>query len=244
MVLEQDNKLKSAFANVPLIVLILTNMLPIYGVVVFGWDAFNIVLLYWAENLIIGFYNILKIAFARVERPIENIGKLFMIPFFIIHYGGFVAIHGIFIFLIFGKSEGGTPLHLGHAWPCFLVFVQLLTGVIWHCWTTITIDMKYVLATLFVSHGVSFVRNYFIGGEYLTAKSKDLMSQPYSRIMVMHIAIIAGGFISFAIGSPAGVLIILIVIKTIIDVKYHLAQHKKRERPATAPGPAQAATPI
>ena len=88
--------------------------------------------------------------------------------------------------------------------------------------------MKYVLATLFVSHGVSFVRNYFIGGEYITAKSKDLMSQPYSRIMVMHIAILAGGFLTFAIGSPAGVLIILIVIKTIIDVKYHLAQHKKQ----------------
>lgn len=219
--------LKEHFTNIPLLVLVLTNMLPIYGVVVFGWDAFYIVLLYWAENLIIGFYNILKIAFAKVEHPIAHLPKLFMIPFFIIHYGGFVAIHGIFVFLLFGKSEAGKTLELGsHPWPCFLIFVQLLIGVIWHCWTTIPNDMKYVIGSLFLSHGVSFVRNYLIAGEYKTSKPKDLMGQPYSRVVVMHIAILAGGFLSFSIGSPAGVLIVLIVLKTIIDVKLHLRQHR------------------
>ncbi|MFH1370498.1 MAG: DUF6498-containing protein [Planctomycetota bacterium] len=218
--------LKDYFTNIPLLFLVLANMAPIYGVVVFGWDAFYIVLLYWAENLIIGFYNILKIAFAKVEHPILHLGKLFMIPFFIIHYGGFVAVHGIFVFLIFGKSEGGKVLEMGkYTWPCFLVFVQLLIGVIRHCWTTIANDMKYVMGTLFLSHGVSFVRNYLIAGEYKTSKPKDLMGQPYSRIVVMHIAILAGGFLSFSIGSPAGVLIVLIVLKTIIDIKLHLRQH-------------------
>jgi hypothetical protein len=220
-------QLKEHFANIPLLVLVLTNLLPVYGVVVFGWDAFYIVLLYWAENLIIGFYNILKIAFAKVEPPIANLGKLFLIPFFVIHYGGFVAIHGIFVFLLFGKSEAGKALDLGkHAWPCFLIFVQLLIGVIWHCWTTIPNDMKFVVGSLFLSHGVSFARNYLIAGEYKISKPKDLMGQPYSRIVVMHIAILAGGFLSFSIGSPAGVLIVLIVLKTIIDIKLHLRQHR------------------
>ncbi len=219
---------KNYFANIPLLALVIANMAPIYGVVVFGWDAFYIVLLYWAENLIIGFYNILKIAFARAEHPIFNLGKLFQIAFFIIHYGGFVAVHGLFIFLLFGKSEAGKALELGrHPWPCFLVFVQLLIGVIRHCWTTIPNDMKYVMGALFLSHGVSFVRNYLVAGEYKTSKPKDLMGQPYSRVVIMHIAILAGGFLSFSIGSPAGVLIVLIVLKTIIDVKLHLRQHRK-----------------
>ena len=211
--------------NIPLIVPVFVNLLPIYGVVVLDWDAFSIVLLYWAENLIIGFYNILKIAFAKAEPPIANLGKLFLIPFFIIHYGGFVAVHGMFIFLIFGKEKGSETLHTGQPWPCFLVFVQLLVGVIWHCWNTITKDMKYMIGVLFLSHGVSFVRNYLIAGEYKTNKSKDLMAQPYSRIVVMHIAILAGAFVSGMIGSPVGILIVLIVVKTIMDVKFHLRQH-------------------
>lgn len=48
-----------------------------------------------------------------------------------------------------------------------------------------------------------------------------LMGQPYSRVIVMHIAIIAGGFITMSLGSLVGVLIIL---KTIIDIKLHLRQ--------------------
>ncbi|MBN2020099.1 MAG: hypothetical protein JW749_07735 [Sedimentisphaerales bacterium] len=218
--------------NLPVIALAAVNMLPIYGVVVLGWDTFTIVVLYWAENLIIGFYNILKIVFARVARPIDNLGKLFLIPFFTIHYGGFVAIHGIFIFLLFGKDKGGSTLNTGQAWPCFLVFLQLLIGVVWHCWTTIPRDMKYIIGSLFLSHGVSFVHNYLIGGEYKTAKPKDLMGQPYSRVVVMHVAILAGAFLSAMIGSPAGVLIVLIVVKTIIDIKLHLNQHKAAFRPA------------
>ena len=222
------NRRKEFLTNIPLIALVIANMVPIYGVVVLGWDAFYIVLLYWAENLIIGFYNILKIALARVEHPILHLGKLFIIPFFIIHYGGFAAVHGLFVFLLFGKENAGKALEMGsHPWPCFLIFVQLLIGVIWHCWTTIPGEMKYVMGALFLSHGISFVRNYLIAGEYKKSKPKDQMGQPYSRVIVMHIAILAGAFISSIIGSPAGVLIVLIILKTIIDVELHLREHNK-----------------
>ncbi len=223
---KQMKPLKEQLTNIPLIALIIANTLPIYGVIVLGWDAFSIVLLYWAENLIIGFYNILKMTVAFAVNPLRNLGKLFMIPFFIIHYGGFVAIHGMFVFLLFGKDKGGSTLNTGHAWPCFLVFLQLLVGIIWRCWTTIPKDMKFVFVSLFLSHGVSFVRNYLLGGEYKTSSQKDLMAQPYYRIVVMHIAILAGGIFTGMIGSPVGVLVVLIALKTIIDVKFHLRQHR------------------
>ena len=51
-----------------------------------------------------------------------------------------------------------------------------------------------------------------------------LMGQPYSRVIVMHIAIIAGGFITMSLGSLVGVLIMLIILNTIIDIKLHLRQ--------------------
>ncbi len=223
--------LKEQVSNIPLIALVIANLLPIYGVIFFGWDAFSIVLLYWAENLIIGFYNILKMAVAFAVNPLRNLGKLFMIPFFIIHYGGFVAVHGMFVFVLFGKDKGGSMFPTGYTWPCFLVFVQLLIGIIERCWTTIPRDMKFVFVSLFLSHGVSFVRNYLIAGEYKTSNQKDLMAQPYYRIVVMHIAILAGAFLTAMIGSPVGILIVLIALKTIIDVKFHLRQHRATLQP-------------
>lgn len=227
--------LKEHLGNIPLVALVLANMAPIYGVVYFGWDAFNIVLLYWAENVVIGFYNVLKMACAKVENPILNIGKVFPILFFILHYSAFVGGHGLFIFAIFGKDKGNSIMAPGEqSWPCFLVFVQLFVNVIRHCWLTIPADMKYAIGILFVSHGVSFVRNYLIGGEYRTSTTKDLMSQPYGRIMIMHVAIIFGGFISMSIGSPVGVLIVLVVMKTVIDAVFHLRQHKAPKAAATA----------
>jgi hypothetical protein len=43
----------------------------------------------------------------------------------------------------------------------------------------------------------------------------------------MHIAILAGGFLVIAIGSPAPLLVVLVVLKTILDVNLHNREHKK-----------------
>jgi len=92
--------IKKHLPNAPLIALLAANTIPLWGVAFLNWDAFVIVALYWSENLIIGFYNVLKIAFARTTNAsdiVTHLSKLFLIPFFIIHYGGFTAIHGLFI---------------------------------------------------------------------------------------------------------------------------------------------------
>ena len=68
---------------------------------------------------------------------------------------------------------------------------------------------------------------YLLKGEYATAKPKELMGKPYSRVIVLHIAIIAGGFFVMALGSPVPLLIVLIIGKIILDMKMHLREHRK-----------------
>jgi len=216
---------KKDLTSISVIALVAANIVPLWGVCFLKWNAFYIILLYWSENLAVGFYNILKIATAKVQHPIEHIGKLFFIPFFVIHYGGFMAVHGLFVLGFAGKTEG--PLFSGKAWPCFFVFVQLLIGVIRQMFLAIPPHMKLAILALFISHGISFVYNYLLKGEYATAKTKDLMNQPYSRVVVLHIAIIAGGFLVMAIGSPVPLLFVLVAGKIILDVKMHLREHKK-----------------
>lgn len=220
---------KNDFVNIPVIVLVVANILPLWGVLFLKWDAFYIILLYWSENLAVGFYNILKISAVRVKHPVEHLAKLFLIPFFTIHYGGFMAVHGFFILAFAQKAQEGisVPSIGRQTWPCFLVFIQLLINVIRQMFSIIPPQMKFAILALFVSHGVSFVYNYLLKGEYKTAKTKDLMNQPYARVVVLHIAILAGGFFTMMIGSPVALLFILVIGKIILDIKMHIREHKK-----------------
>ena len=52
-----------------------------------------------------------------------------------------------------------------------------------------------------------------------------LMSAPYKRIIVLHLAILFGGWGVLALGSPLPVLVILVVLKTALDLKLHLKEH-------------------
>ena len=216
--------------NLPLVALLIANALPVVGVLCFGWDAFAIVLLYWTENIVIGFYNVLKMAFVKMPHPGGHLGKLFMIPFFTVHYGGFTAVHGVFVLAFFQQDSGGfNPFPAGDTWPFFLIFVQLLFNVIGQALMIVPPNMLYAIAALFFSHGVSFVYNYFYKGERNRTSLQKLMSQPYGRIVVLHIAVLIGGFLTMAIGSPVGVLLILVLLKTIVDVKLHLRERKKNQ---------------
>jgi len=218
---------KEYLTNIPLIALIAANLIPFWGVLFWGWDAFHVVLLYWSENIVVGFYNVLKMVFAKVSKPVEHLGKLFLIPFFTIHYGGFCAVHGFFVLMLF--SKGNVDFMDNISWPCFFVFLQMLLNVIKQAYSVMPTAMRYAMGALFLSHGVSFVYNYLIKGEYAKVELNKLMGSPYARIVIMHLAVLFGAFLTMALGSPVGILIILVGLKTYLDVIFHLRQHKKHQ---------------
>src|SRR3989338_5535015 len=101
--------------DISTISLIIANLIPLMGVLFFNWSLFSILILYWVESAVIGFYTILKMivssVFSKGERKFSNklmqtravniLYKAFMIifqiPFFSIHYGMFMFGHLIFI---------------------------------------------------------------------------------------------------------------------------------------------------
>lgn len=206
--------------------LIVANLVPLAGVLLFGWDAAVIVLLYWTENLVIGFYTVLKMALARVDSPAGHLGKLFAIPFFCLHFGGFCAVHGFFL-LVFFKVGGQIGSLLPHGtWLGPLVFIQLLISVVVRLWQSGPPGMEWPVLGLFVSHGISFVQNYLLGREYASMTGQSLMMQPYGRIVLLHVAIIAGGMPVMLLGSPVPLLCILIVLKIGMDMWLHARSHR------------------
>jgi hypothetical protein len=192
--------------------LILANVAPLVGVLAHHWAVFAVVLLYWSENVVVGAFNVLRMICARPQEAIAWAGKAFLIPFFCFHYGMFTLVHGIFVLAIFGgwSSQGSTALGLHTP----LAAVRQ-TGLGW------------AVAALVASHGFSFFHNYLAGGEYRRVGLPQLMFQPYSRVIVLHIAIIGGAFLVMALGSAVPALILLITLKTIVDLAAHLAERRK-----------------
>jgi purine-cytosine permease-like protein len=94
-------------------------------------------------------------------------------------------------------------------------------------YSVIPLQVRLAVLALFISHGISFIQNYLLKREYATARPDKLMGSPYGRVIVMHIAILAGGFLTMTIGSPAPLLVVLVILKTILDVSLHKRAHKK-----------------
>jgi hypothetical protein len=223
--------------------LIAANMLPLLGVIFLQWDAFSIVALYWFENVIIGVINVLKMLtcspdlntldFSRFQQneefrrkleeakskgELDNLrlmnhgSKLFFIPFFIVHYGLFCMVHGVFVFAFFARdSFFRGPFELI---PHFADFVREK-------------HVTWAILALIASHLVSFFTNYIGRGEYRRTVVPILMFAPYARVVVLHIALLLGGFFVMFLGSPAPLLFLLIIGKTILDLALHLREHER-----------------
>ncbi|MES1239846.1 MAG: DUF6498-containing protein, partial [Chloroflexota bacterium] len=47
------------------ILLVAANLIPLVGVLLFGWSLWTILVLYWVENGIVGLWNVLRILLAQ-----------------------------------------------------------------------------------------------------------------------------------------------------------------------------------
>lgn len=208
-------------ATASIIALVLANAMPLIGVLWFHWQVFPILLVYWLENVVIGGFNVLKMLTADPDQPVAWIGKLFLIPFFCVHFGLFTMVHGMLVFSFFGQEVPALQaLHYGWLTPSVVMAAIRATHV------------EYAWLALLLSHGFSFVWNYLLGGEYKNVGLQVLMSQPYSRIIVLHTVILFGGALAAALGSPMPALLLLVALKIGLDITAHRRERAKLGAPA------------
>mgnify|MGYP001815113000 CR=1 FL=1 len=200
----------------------MVNLLPLAGVLWLDWDVTALMILYWSENLVLGFYTLVKML------TVSPLGGLPMGLFFLVHYGGFCAGHGLFILIMLVDADF-EPMP-GENWPFFLVFVQLLVGIVREVIEVAPPAWLVAFGALFLSHGVSFLVNFLWGGERRRLRLKELMTAPYSRIIVLHVTVILGGAAVMALGQPVAMLLVLVALKLALDVKLHLREHERASR--------------
>jgi len=218
-----------------LLALVASNLVPLLGVMLFGWDLLAILLLYWAENGVIGVFTLLKMLTAARGGIWATLpSKLFTMPFFTFHYGLFWTVHGVFIVTFFsGERLGADCVRRGNNLSCAMPEVNAfatnvlellpLDAIIVQGWLEAGINVA--LLGLLISHGVSFVSNYLWQGEFLQATAFTLMFQPYGRVVILHITILVGGFLVMALGERILALLLLVILKIGVDIAVHLREH-------------------
>lgn len=191
--------------------LIASNLFPLVGVLFFGWNLQSIMVLYWAESAIVGFFTILKICI------VGGLAAILAVPFFAGHFGAFMTIHFLLLYGLFFHGVGTYSLAADPGAREVLL--------------TIFSPLQRPLVLLVISHGVSFVDNFLRGGEYQSISISDLMTAPYARIVVMHLTLLVGGWVILLTHAPTGALAVLVILKTIADWRAHQNEHRER-RPA------------
>ena len=193
---------------------VVVDLLPIWAVLVWGWDAAALVMLYWLENVVIGVMTVARIVAAWIGRKglWGIIAGVWASALFILHYGLFNFGHGGILLEVFGRWDdlegldtlGGTLTSMLEA---ALIFAP---------------HMAWVLTVIFAWHIFVFVRDYIIGGVWLTAEPQDVAFEPYGRVIVFHVGvfIVAGALEYF--GDPGIGALILVMARVLWGLKANM----------------------
>jgi Family of unknown function (DUF6498) len=208
------------------------NLVPLYGIYAWGWDAFQLLLLYWAETVILFACTLAHIAFIPPERLGTMIingktvaaSRRMLIGFFALHGGMFVAVHLLFLCVLFSgdrfsRLDGVADLLrtffiVSGAWlPLILVALGGTIDVL-----TSEFHPAFVDALARRLH-VALARPAAApGGDAVGS----IVGALYLRIFIMQAAIIFGAMASRRYGTLAP-LVIVIGLKTLIDLGSRLA---------------------
>lgn len=186
-----------------MLVLVAANLIPLFFVLLGEWTLAEVMVLFWAESAVIGFYTLLKMAVvAKWWAPFPGL-------FFLGHFGGFMSLHFLFIYMLFVRGINAHAPDPGA--------LEALGNLFMPLWPA--------LLGLFLSHGVSFALNFIGQREYEGTKVQDLMKAPYGRIVVMQFTIIFGGWVVMLLKNPMPALVLLVVFKVIADLRAHYGEH-------------------
>ncbi len=194
----------AGWRKAPVIAAALFNVVPIIGVLFWGWSAFALIFLYWLENLLIGARTIGSMLASGALSAVRMASAVAIAAFFTVHYGMFCFVHGTFVVSMFGgEAYAGDGLFdlFAATQRLFSVESGLFVGLI-------SIGLWQV---------VQFVL-FVVRGEAKATHPLALMPAPYPRIVILHLTIIFAGFLLMWLDEPLAGLVLLALIKAAFDV--------------------------
>lgn len=207
--------------------LVLANLFVVAVAAFQKWGYLQILALFWWETVIIGFFNVGRIFVACMWAESLNQWAFFrntnnrvavafvLIGFFVVKFGGFALGSGLAILFapaFLSQSNGSDAI------------VPVVEGGL-----TVAKTIAVSVGLMFVSHGLSFFRNYIGRREYEHTSIPLLLFWPYARLALMATVMVLG----FATVRQFPVLarwqvfpVIVLVLKLVVDYATHRFEHR------------------
>lgn len=212
--------------------LIAVNFINILMAIILKWSIYDVMFVYWFQSISIGiftFYKLYTYPIEQIEREMNDgktlevndlavanprLATIIIAGFFAMHYGLFHLIYIIFI-VGFANNEG-LPLDLMGGLVGSLLFFSN------HFYSYFFYQDEEIIVT---------ETEYGNSDKFSGLSVADIFSNPYTRIIPIHLTIMAGAAIShFITGGPfQNIFIILFFmgLKTFMDVIAHKKKHKQ-----------------
>lgn len=168
------------------------NAIPLVGVLWFGWSVFEVLLLYWFENVAVGVAHAARLAIATRTNNVSDGWST--TTFFVLHYGMFTFVHGVFVVVYFGIVSGGLAAALSGGG-------LVLPAISIAAWQAVQLGLDASYSEGFKGRAPA-----------------EMMMEPYPRVFALHIAVILGGSLINEMGSPVWALAALVAVKTLSDL--------------------------
>jgi Family of unknown function (DUF6498) len=198
-----------AVATFDLALALATAAVIAWGVLVLGWSPFVVMLLFWFENVVIGVFNVAKMLATGLRLGAAGLlGGVALSAFFTVHYGIFTAVHGMFVVLLFGGAEVSRGAMDGGLTGPIAAMVDYLFA---------ERDGWLAVLAIVLVHLSGFVQ-WLARTREAPPPLKELMGAPYGRIMILHVTLIASGFLVQALQSPVAGALLLVGLKLAYDL--------------------------
>jgi hypothetical protein len=179
------------------VLLIVANVVPIVALVRTGEPVGAILIIYWMQLVIIGFWNVIKLI------VVTRLRALVFVPMFVITYMAIIS--------VFGFIAGG-------------LLDDQMQGTVWQKnfspWNYWVPAMMF-----FVTHGLSFFRNFIGRREYHNTDWEKQISQPFLRAFPMWAAAFVGGIFGSFFTHAAFAAAFVVPVKIALDLLGHFAEH-------------------
>jgi hypothetical protein len=166
-----------------------------------------IVFVYVFETVVIGVINAVKLLYLSIYNPDKNSADYWLhfltIPFFVLHFGGFVAIQTIFIYTGFAIYDDNLSTSL--SWKNYQAIFEM-DGFLW------------VFVSVVITNFFSFYNAFLKPKKYKQPDVAMYFIKPYIRIFVQQfLAIVPFLFLVFTnkVGMIAAILLVL--MRTFVD---------------------------
>ncbi len=175
-----------------ILVILLHNFLPVLGAIFLGWNIADILIFLWIDNVVMGLFHALKIFMAgggKYKKGLKygNLSSLISAAGFLFQWGAFCLVHGVLssilslIILAAINNTAEDPFLISDYDPTPLV-------------------VSFVALTVF--YMIDFLKNYMLNDAYKKARMTKMSKLPFGQMIVLHLAILAVGFVFGFVGIP------------------------------------------